>query len=129
MTTVPKITPEMIRLYDEYTHITLDRRGFLAKLTNLAGSSAAAAAILSLLENNYAQAALVAADDPRIQAQTVKFPSPNGEISGYLAKPANAGGKLPAVVVVHEIAASTRIFRTLHGGWRWRGSWCSRSIS
>jgi len=102
MTTVPKITPEMIRLYDEYTHVTLDRRGFLAKLTNLAGSSAAAAAILSLLENNYAQAALVAADDPRIQAQTVKFPSPNGEISGYLAKPANAGGKLPAVVVVHE---------------------------
>jgi carboxymethylenebutenolidase len=30
MTTVPKITPEMIRLYDEYTHVTLDRRGFLA---------------------------------------------------------------------------------------------------
>jgi carboxymethylenebutenolidase len=102
MTTVPKITPEMIRLYDEYTHVTLDRRGFLAKLTSLAGSSAGAAAILSMLENNYAQAALVAADDLRIQAETVKFPSPNGEISGYLVKPANASGKLPAVVVVHE---------------------------
>jgi carboxymethylenebutenolidase len=102
MTTVPKITPEMIRLYDEYTHVTLDRRGFLTKLTTLAGSSTAAAAILSMLENNYAQAALVAADDPRIQAETIKFPSPNGEINGYLVKPANASGKLPAVVVVHE---------------------------
>ena len=102
MTTMPKITPEMIRLYDEYTHVTLDRRGFLAKLTTLAGSSAAATAVLSMLENNYAQAALVAADDPRVKAETVTFPSPNGEISGYLVKPAEASGKLPAVVVVHE---------------------------
>ena len=52
---LPKITPEMIRLYDEYTHVTLDRRGFLAKLTRLAGSSAAAAAILAMLENDYAK--------------------------------------------------------------------------
>jgi carboxymethylenebutenolidase len=102
MTNVPKITPEMIRLYDEYTHVSLDRRGFLAKLTRLAGSSAAAAAILAMLENNYAQAALVNPDEPRIRAETVKFPSPNGEVSGYLVKPANASGKLPAVVVVHE---------------------------
>ena len=102
MTTMPKITPEMIRLYDEYTHVTLDRRGFLAKLTTLAGSTAAATAVLSMLENNYAQAALVAADDPRIKGETVKFSGPNGEISGYLVKPADSPGKLPAVVVVHE---------------------------
>jgi carboxymethylenebutenolidase len=102
MTNLPKITPEMIRLYDEYTHVSLDRRGFLAKLTRLAGSSAAAAAILTMLENDYAKAALVAPEDPRIRAETVKFPGPNGEVSGYLAKPANASGKLPAVVVVHE---------------------------
>ena len=25
----PKITQEMINLYDEYTHITLDRRAYL----------------------------------------------------------------------------------------------------
>jgi carboxymethylenebutenolidase len=102
MTNMPQITPEMIRLYDEYTHVTLDRRGFLAKLTRLAGSSAAAAAILTMLENDYAKAALVAPEDPRIRAETVKFPGPNGEVSGYLVKPANASGKLPAVVVVHE---------------------------
>ena len=26
--TVPEISQEMIRIYDEYTHLTLDRRGF-----------------------------------------------------------------------------------------------------
>lgn len=102
MNTVPKITPEMIRLYDEYTHVSLDRRGFLAKLTRLAGSSAAAAAILAMLENDYAKAALVQADDPRIKAESVKFAGASGEVTGYLVMPANAGGKLPGVVVVHE---------------------------
>ena len=40
-----EITQEMIEAYDEYTHLTLDRRGFMEKLTRLAGSGAAAAAI------------------------------------------------------------------------------------
>jgi len=44
------ITQDMIRLYDEYTHLTLDRRGFMEKLAKLAGSSAAAAAIVPLIE-------------------------------------------------------------------------------
>lgn len=35
----PKITQAMIDAYDEYTHLTLDRRGFMAKLTALAGSA------------------------------------------------------------------------------------------
>ncbi len=41
----PKITQAMIDAYDEYTHLTLDRRRFMEKLTQLAGSGAAAAAI------------------------------------------------------------------------------------
>ena len=45
----PTITQAMINAYDEYTHLTLDRRGFMAKLTKLAGSGAAAAAIVPLL--------------------------------------------------------------------------------
>jgi carboxymethylenebutenolidase len=102
MSIEPKITPEMIRLYDEYTHVTLDRRGFLAKLTQLAGSSAAASAVLALLENDYAKAALVAADDPRLAAETVTFKGVDGTITAYLVKPANAAAKLPGVVVVHE---------------------------
>lgn len=99
----PKITQEMIRLYDEYTHLTLDRRGFLDKLGRLAGSSAAAAAIVPLLAADKAQAAMVAADDNRVHAERVSFAGKGGiQLSGYLAKPAASTGKLPAVLVIHE---------------------------
>ena len=47
--TTPKITQAMIDAYDEYTHLTLDRRRFMDKLTKLAGSAAAAAAIAPCL--------------------------------------------------------------------------------
>lgn len=97
-----KITREMIRLYDEYTHLTLDRRGFLDKLTKVAGSTAAAAAILPLIENNYALAAMVAPDDSRLKIEKVTFPGATGDVMGYLAMPADASGKLPAIVVIHE---------------------------
>ncbi len=36
----PDITQAMINAYDEYTHLTLDRRRFMEKLTALAGSGA-----------------------------------------------------------------------------------------
>jgi carboxymethylenebutenolidase len=96
------ITQEMIRLYDEYTHLTLDRRGFMAKLTKAAGSSAAAAAIVPLLEANTASAAMVAADDPSVTAEMVTFTGATGEIKGYLARPAGVDGLLPSVLVIHE---------------------------
>jgi carboxymethylenebutenolidase len=102
MNTRPKITQEMIRLYDEYTHLTLDRRGFMEKLTKLAGGAAAAVAIAPMIAANKASAAMVAPDDARVATETVTFPSPAGDISGYLAKPADATGKLPTVVVIHE---------------------------
>ena len=52
-----KITQEMISLYDEYTHLTLDRRGFMEKLAKLAGSGAAAAAIVPMLDQQLRQGA------------------------------------------------------------------------
>ncbi len=97
-----KITQEMIRAYDDYTHLTLDRRGFMEKLTKLAGSGAAAAAIAPLLMSNYAKAQIVAPDDPRLKIEEITYPGPAGEVKGYLAMPADAAGKLPAVIVVHE---------------------------
>lgn len=102
MSARPNITQEMIRLYDEYTHLTLDRRGFMEKLTKLAGSAAAAAAIAPLIAANKAAAAIVAPDDARLTTATVGFASAAGEIRGYLAKPAAATGRLPTVVVIHE---------------------------
>lgn len=96
------ISPEVIALYDEYTHAPLPRRVFMKRLTAITGSTVAASAVLPLLENNYAQAAVLAPDDARVSTAKLSFPSPEGPISAYLAKPAKASGKLPAVIVIHE---------------------------
>ena len=102
MNHAPKITQEMIDLYDEYTHLTLDRRGFMTKLTGLAGSAAAAAAIVPLIASDYAQAAMVAPDDPRLTISDVTYAGGAGAVKAYLAMPAERSDKLPGVVVVHE---------------------------
>ncbi len=100
---VPKVTQAMIQAYDDYTHLTLDRRDFMQKLTRLTGSAAAAAAIAPMLAASNAKAAIVAADDPRLKAETITWPGAEGQtMAGYLAMPAEAAGPLPAVMVVHE---------------------------
>lgn len=91
----------IIQLHDEYTHRPLDRRVFLDRLARLAGGTAAAAALLPLLEPDYAHAQQVPADDPRLKAERVTFPGGDGQVSGYLARPAGEG-RLPAVIVIHE---------------------------
>jgi carboxymethylenebutenolidase len=96
------ITQAMIDAYDEYTHLTLDRRGFMAKLTKLAGSGAAAAAIAPLLAANSAHAAIVAEDDARLKGEDITYPGSTGEMKGYLVHAADQSGKLPTVIVIHE---------------------------
>ncbi|MFM6987176.1 MAG: dienelactone hydrolase family protein [Arenimonas sp.] len=91
----------IINLYDEYTHAPLDRRVFLKQLASLAGSSAAAYALLPLLENNYAHAALVPESDVRLRTQSIEFSGPKGALKAYLAQPA-AKGKRGSVLVIHE---------------------------
>lgn len=83
----PPITQAMIDAYDEYTHLTLDRRGFMEKLTKLAGSGVAAAAIAPLLAANSAQAAIVAEDDARAKGEDITYPGSKGEMKGYLVRP------------------------------------------
>ncbi|KQS91140.1 MULTISPECIES: dienelactone hydrolase family protein [unclassified Rhizobium] len=98
----PKITQAMINAYDEYTHLSLDRRGFMQKLTALTGSAASAAAIAPLLAANSAQAEIIPEADPRVKAEDVTYPGEGGDMKGYLVRPADASGKLPAVIVIHE---------------------------
>ena len=100
--TQPIITQDMIRLYDDYTHLTLDRRRFMESLTKLAGSGAAAAMIAPMLAASPARAAMVAADDPKIKASDVSYPGSGGEMKGYLVLPTEAADKLGAVIVIHE---------------------------
>lgn len=98
----PIVTQAMINAYDEYTHLTLDRRRFMEQLTKLAGSGAAAAAIAPMLAANSAQAAIVAEDDKRVKSEDITYPGSSGEMKGYLVRPADISGKLGTVIVVHE---------------------------
>jgi carboxymethylenebutenolidase len=91
----------IIDLYDDFTHGGMSRRSFIDKLAALAGSTAAATALLPILQNNYAQAQTVQENDQRITAETVDIPGAQG-LKGYLVKPKNAAGKLPSVIVIHE---------------------------
>ena len=88
---------KIISLFDSFTHGGMNRRTFMEKLTTLAGGSAAAAALLPVLENNYAHAEVVAETDDRIASETLPFKGG----SGYLVKP-KAAGIYPGVVVIHE---------------------------
>jgi carboxymethylenebutenolidase len=92
---------KIIDLYDSYTHGGMSRRSFLDRLTLLAGGTAAATALLPILENNYAHADTVAESDPRVKGEMVTFKAGSQDVSGYLVRPA-AEGKYPSVVVVHE---------------------------
>ncbi len=89
---------KFIDLFDRYTHGGMNRRDFLERLKTLAGSAAAATALLPMLENNYAQAELVPENDPAITAEEAEI-APG--IKGYLVRP-KAGGTYPAVLVIHE---------------------------
>lgn len=93
---------QIIELYDKYTHGGLDRRTFLGGLARLAGSAAAAAAILPLLENHYAEAATVAPDDPALKTGRGRFDTPDGLGTYYAARPAGRPKRHAAVVVIHE---------------------------
>ena len=100
--TQPRVTQAMIDLYDDYTHVTLDRRRFLDRLKALTGSAAAATVVLPLIEANQARAAIIDPADARVTTARVSFAGPNGDVAAYLARPAEATGKLPAILVVHE---------------------------
>ena len=95
---------ELLILFDAYVHGNLDRRGFLERAQKFAVGGLTAAGLLAALSPNFAAAQLVAKTDPRIQTQMVDIASPMGygHIKAYVAKPANATGKLPTVLVVHE---------------------------
>ena len=95
---------ELLDIFHEYVHGDIDRRAFLARASKFAVGGLTAAALLDQLKPNYAWAQQVAPDDRRLRTERVTVPSPqgNGEIRGYFARPANAAGPLPAVLVVHE---------------------------
>lgn len=94
----------LLDLLDSYVHGGIGRREFMAGAQKYATAAVSAAALVEMLAPNYAWAIQVPEDDARIETEKVMVPSPNGNghIDCYLVKPANARGKLPAVLVIHE---------------------------
>ena len=95
---------ELLILFDAYVHGALDRRGFLDKAAKYAVGGVTAAMLLDQLSPKFVEAQVVKPEDPRLKAQYTEYDSPKGygRMRGYLAQPAKAAGKLPAVLVIHE---------------------------
>lgn len=94
---------ELLNLFDLYVHGEIERREFLDGAKKFATGGLTATAIWEALRPNYAWANEVPNDDKRIKTsfETVQSPNGNGEIKGYLVRPAK-GGKVPGILVVHE---------------------------
>src|SRR5579864_3741373 len=95
---------ELLDLFHEYQHGSITRRDFLERAKKFAVGGVTAVALYESLKPDYAWAQQVKKDDTRIKTsyETVQSPQGNGSIKGYFAKPANASGKLPGVLVIHE---------------------------
>jgi carboxymethylenebutenolidase len=97
--------PEVMKLFDQYVHGAIDRRGFLdgsARFAAMSGTTAAG--LLAALSPDFAFGQKVPPSDARIRTERVEIASPagNGKINALVARPAQAAGALPVVLVVHE---------------------------
>jgi carboxymethylenebutenolidase len=95
---------EVLNLFDRYVHGGIGRREFIDRASKYAVGGMTATAMFEALKPNFVLGEVIPANDSRIKAQDVSYPSPQGnaKTSGYLVMPANAKGKLPAILVVHE---------------------------
>lgn len=87
-----------IALYDRFTHEGMDRRVFMRRMIALAGSAAAAEALVGAIAASPAAAAIVPADDKRLT--TASLTLKNG-YAAYSAEPRTRSLKA-TVMVIHE---------------------------
>ena len=97
------IKQEVFDLYDAYAHNRIERREFLDKLSLYAVGGITVASLLSFVSPDY-NIIQVQPNDPRLKSEYINYDSPKGggSIKGLLSKSADAKGKLPGVIVVHE---------------------------
>ena len=94
---------QAVELYDQYTHEGMDRRLFMARMTAIAGSAAAASALVATIAADPAAAAIVPPTDKRLRTMTTRLLGNNGVplYTAYTAEPAN-GAREASVIVIHE---------------------------
>ena len=104
VTRTKDLNPELWKIFDEYVHGFIDRRGFMDRAAKFVVAPMTAAMVLDLMNPDFAAAQQIKPDDKRIKTEWVEIDSPKGygKIKAYVAKPANATGKLPGVLVIHE---------------------------
>jgi carboxymethylenebutenolidase len=98
------IDPRIFELYDEYCHGGFGRREFLRRAGAITVGGISGLTMAETLLPRYARAETIAADDGRMEASRVGYPSPggtSGEMRGYLVAPVG-DGPFPAVLVIHE---------------------------
>jgi carboxymethylenebutenolidase len=95
------MTKQITTLYDDYKQGKTNRRDFVRKLAMVAGSTAAAMALMPVLEGNSLSAFSADQTDPDLVTEFIKYQGETGEMRGFLARP-KAGNKFPAVLVIHE---------------------------
>jgi carboxymethylenebutenolidase len=91
-----------IALYDAFTHEHRDRRAFMAEMVALAGSVAAAEALIAGIAASPAAAQMVKPDDARLDAARASGTEAGQPTTAYFAAPKGTKGKLPTVLVIHE---------------------------
>jgi len=98
------LSQEVFDLYDAYAHSKIDRRQFMDRLSNYAVGGVTVAALASFLLPKYVEAQQIKPDDTRLKSEYIEYDSPKGagKMKGLLSMPADATGKLPGIVVVHE---------------------------
>jgi carboxymethylenebutenolidase len=98
------ISQEVFDLYDDYAHDRVSRRLFLDKLSTYAVGGLTVSALLSFISPDYVKKIQIKQEDPRLKSEFIEYKSPEGGgiIKALLSRPAEAKGKLPGIVVVHE---------------------------
>jgi carboxymethylenebutenolidase len=94
----PQLRKAAIALYDRFTHEGFDRRVFMTRMIALAGSVAAAEALIGAIAASPAAAAIVPADDKRLITRTQDLV---GGYKAYVAEPRTRSLKA-TVLVIHE---------------------------
>lgn len=91
-----------IALYDAFTHEHRDRRAFMAEMVALAGSAAAAEALIAGIAASPAAAQQIAPADPRLDTAKRSGTEAGKSATAYFAAPKGMQQPLPVVLVIHE---------------------------
>jgi Dienelactone hydrolase and related enzymes len=92
---------KIISFYADYKQGRTNRRDFVRKLAIVAGSSAAALALIPILEANSMEVSSSIQADPDLMSEFIKYQGETGEVKGFLAWP-KVGKKFPAILIIHE---------------------------